>query len=127
MTRDFLIEFADEQQAQVGHNILATTTVGEDRLPLFGQIDNRGKTLFVTLTYPREITASTFYSCGDHKAPLPPEVSFVAIKNGMHQEEGFAFFTPGIADSAPEEGAHVAQLGETVLHHFDLNNQHVSR
>ena len=28
---------------------------------------------------------------------IKPYTTFVAIKNGMHQAEGFAFFTPGVA------------------------------
>jgi hypothetical protein len=120
MTRDFLIEFANEQQAQEAQDILASVRVGGDEVPLFGEIDNRGESLFVTLTYPQEITTSTLYRVGDRKAPLLSEVSFVAIKNGMHQEEGFAFFTPGVANIAPENGAHVANLGRTVLRYFGL-------
>lgn len=120
MTRDFLIEFENEQQAQTANDVLASVrVVGEDTL-LFDEIDNRGNSLFVTLTYPQEITATTQYQVGDRKLPLLPEVSFVAIKNGMHQEEGFAFFTPGVAAHAPRDGAHVAELGRSVLSYFGV-------
>jgi hypothetical protein len=57
---------------------------------------------------------------GDRKLPLFPEVSFVAIKNGMHQEVGFAFFTPGIAPYAPTDKAHVAKLGMSIKDYFGL-------
>jgi len=120
MTRDFLIEFESAHQAQAAQEVLASIHVDDDNTLLFGEIDNRGHSLFVTLTYPHEIRASTHYRVGDQKLPLLPEVSFVAIKNGMHQEEGFAFFTPGIAPKAPVGGAHVANLGKTVLNYFDL-------
>ena len=50
--------------------------------------------------------------------PLLPHVAFVAIKNGMHQERGFAFFSRGIAPLAPEDGAHVKELFSTVLTYF---------
>jgi hypothetical protein len=120
MTRDFLIEFENEKQALAAHNVLSGVRVLGDEVPLFGEIDNRGKSLFVTLTYPREITPETQYQLGDIKAALLPEVSFVAIKNGMHQEEGFAFFTPGAAHHAPSDKAHVAQLGKSILGYFGL-------
>lgn len=120
MTRDFLIEFENAQQARAAQNVLASVRVGDDDAPLFGEIDNRGNSLFVTLTYPHEITVSTHYRVGDRKLPLLPEVSFVAIKNGMHQEEGFAFFTPGIAPYAPTDKAHVAQLGTSIKNYFGL-------
>jgi hypothetical protein len=127
MTRDFLIEFENAQQALEAQDVLASVrVVGEEAL-LFGEIDNRGSSLFVTLTFPQEIKASTQYRIGDRELPLLPEVSFVAIKNGMHQEEGFAFFTPGVASEAPENGAHVADLGRTVLNYFglvDVTKQH---
>jgi hypothetical protein len=118
MTRDFLIEFENEQQAIEAHNVLAGVRVVEEHTPLFGEIDNRGKSLFVTLTYPREITTLTQYSLAARKSPLLPEVSFVAIKNGMHQEQGYAYFTTGIAAYAPADKAHVAQLGESIRSYF---------
>lgn len=130
MTRDFLIEFENEQQALAAQDALSSVRVDGDDAPLFGEIDNRGNSLFVTLTYPKEITVATQYRVGDRKLLLLPEVSFVAIKNGMHQEKGFAFFTPGVASKAPIDGAHVASLGKTVLDYFDLtgsfNEIHVS-
>jgi len=120
MTRDFLIEFENAQQALAAQSVLASIRVDDHDAPLFGEIDNRGNSLFVTLTYPHEITASTHYRVGDRKLPLLPEVSFVAIKNGMHQEEGFAFFSPGIAPYAPIDKAHVAQLGTSIKNYFGL-------
>jgi hypothetical protein len=120
MTRDFLIEFDCEQQALQAEHKLANVLVGGDDAPLFGEIDNRGTSLFVTLTYPNEITDSTFFSVGDRKFPLMSEVSFVAIKNGMHQEEGFAFFSPVVALLAPIDKSHVAELGKTILRFFGV-------
>lgn len=120
MTRDFLIEFDSPQQAQSAQNLLAEVRVVSDDVPLFGEIDNRGSSLFVTLTYPQEITAQTQYQVGGRKMALLPEVSFVAIKNGMHQEEGFAFFTQGAAKYAPADKAHVAQLGTTIKGYFGM-------
>jgi hypothetical protein len=120
MTRDFLIEFEDSQQALTAQNVLAGVRVGDQGIPLFGEIDNRGSSLFVTLTYPNEITTSTLYRAGERQFPLRPQVSFVAIKNGMHHAEGFAFFTAGLASKAPENGAHVAGLGKTILDFFGV-------
>lgn len=121
MTRDFLIQFENEKQAKTAQDILAGVRVGDVNVPLFGDIDNRGDSLFVTLTYPHEITAQTTYQVGDRKAILLPEVSFVAIKNGMHQEEGFAFFTPDAARFAPADKSHVAQLGVAIMSYFGVN------
>lgn len=121
MTRDFLIEFDNTQQAQAAQDVLASVRVVDDGARLFDEIDNRGNSLFVTLTYPKEITAETKYQVGDRKFSLLSEVSFVAIKNGMHQEEGFAFFTPGAASYAPMDKSHVAQLGVNIKRYFGLS------
>jgi hypothetical protein len=121
MTRDFLITFEHDDHALAAQSLLASIRVGDDDNPLFGEIDNRGTSLFVTLTYPLEITAATNYCVDDRKLPLLPEVSFVAIKNGMHQEEGFAFFTRGIAPYAPANNAHVARLGMTIKNYFEIS------
>jgi hypothetical protein len=123
MTRDFLITFGNDDCALAAQDILASVRVSDGDAPLFGEIDNRGGSLFVTLTYPLEITDSTNYSVGGRKFPLLPEVSFVAIKNGMHQEDGFAFFTPEVAKNAPPDGSHVASLGGTVLRYFGLTDK----
>lgn len=123
MTRDFLIEFENNQQAKAAQDVLSSVRVVGDDVPLFGEIDNRGDSLFVTLTYPQEITAQTQYQVGHRKAALLPEVSFVAIKNGMHQEEGFAFFTPDVARYVPADKAHVAELGVAIMSYFGVNGQ----
>ena len=120
MTRDFLITFENDDYALAAQDLLASVRVSDGDAPLFGEIDNRGGSLFVSLTYPLEITDSTNYSVGDRKLSLLPEVSFVAIKNGMHQEEGFAFFTSGVAPYAPADKAHVAKLGTTIKEYFGL-------
>jgi len=60
---------------------------------------------------------------GDRTEALLPEVSFVAIKNGMHQEEGFAFFTKDILEYAPSDKAHVAHLGLAIMNFFDVKGQ----
>jgi hypothetical protein len=121
MTRDFLIEFKNDQQAQEAHNVLASVTVDGTDTQLFGEIDNRGKSLFVTLSYSNEITSETTYCIGDRKLPLFPEVSFVAIKNGMHQDEGFAFFTPGFSPYAPSNLEHCSQIGSAIKKYFNAD------
>jgi hypothetical protein len=123
MTRDFLIEFDTETQASAAQAILADIQVRPDGCALFGEIDNRGKSLFVTLTYPEEITDSTEYVVGNNAQLLKPVISFVAIKNGMHQAQGFAFFTSGIKAHAPKDMAHVSSLGKCILSYFDVYSQ----
>jgi hypothetical protein len=122
MTRDFLIEFNTEYEAKLAQSILTDTKIAGTNISLFGEIDNRGQSLFVTLTYPEEITEHTKYIINGQAKLLKPLVSFVAIKNGMHQEEGFAFFSPSVAQYAPSDKAHIAFLGKTVLNYFAVSS-----
>lgn len=121
MTRDFLVEFDNENDAQVAKEKLESISVDEENIPLFGEIDNRGKSLFVTLTYPFEITTSTYFRIDNRKVPLLSNVSFVAIKNGMHQSKGFAFFSRNFSKNLPEDGVHVAELGNAILNYFEID------
>src|SRR5205085_2542263 len=71
-----------------------------DGEPLF-EVDNRGDTLFVTLSYPHEIKPG-FTASFDGKTihQLESEVIFVAIKNGRHN--GIGYFLDTGARSAPD-------------------------
>jgi hypothetical protein len=120
MTRDFLVELKDADTAQAAQEILSSIQIESDGLPLFGEIDNRGQSLFVTMTYPNEITQETRYVGRNHSDRLRNKVSFVAIKNGMHHAEGFAFFTSAIARFAPTNLSHVSQLGKSILAFFGV-------
>lgn len=117
MTRDFLVECEDAAMASAAERRLAAITVEGERL--FGEIDNRGDSLFVTLTYPREITPQTHFDLDGKSSPLHSHVSFVAIKNGMHQAKGFAFFSPNVRRFAPRDGEHVKELYRTIMRFFE--------
>ena len=121
MTRDFLIKFATAQDAIAAHTALAAAHVIGNDLPLFGEIEDRGDELFVTLTYPHEVDHKLQVRFGNQVIALAPHVSFVAIKNGMHQDKGFAFFTPKVGQFAPAEGAHVKSLYTTIMRFFSVS------
>lgn len=120
MTRDFLVEFDSvELAAAAERKLLAINVVNSDEL-LFGEIDNRGDSLFVTLTFPSEVNGQTQFKVDGISRSLSPHVSFVAIKNGMHQEKGFAYFSPNIEMLAPEDGAHVKEIYFTIKQYFGI-------
>jgi hypothetical protein len=89
---------------------------------LFQEIDNRGKDIFVVLTYPSEITDKTMVTYSGKEAQLSDLVTFVAITNGEHQSRGFAYFSDGISEFAPPQGSHVAKTHNTVLQFFGINS-----
>jgi hypothetical protein len=119
MTRDFLVIFSSAEDAIEAKNILSGLRVFGKNEPIFGEIEHRGTELFITLTYPKKILAVDVVVFGSKSFKLLKEVAFVAIKNGMHQSKGFAFFTPNIAMFAPKDGSHVKQLYNTVRNFFD--------
>jgi hypothetical protein len=120
MTRDFLIEFDSCEAASNAQKRLSQLAVSSDGEFLFGEIDNRGKSLFVTLTYPHDIDEHAKVTLDGAEVLIRPYTTFVAIKNGMHQPEGFAFFTPGVARFAPKDRSHVKEIYGAVLGYFGV-------
>jgi hypothetical protein len=88
MSRDFIVECSDESTAKLAQARLADVKA-KDGMPIF-EIDNRGKTLFVALAYPREISAGfEYYVAGEKHTDFDREVAFVALKNGEHDGVGY--------------------------------------
>jgi hypothetical protein len=111
MTRDFEALFNDEVTAREAATLLRTLRMVRDGLPLFGDIEERGASLLITLTYPHEILPNDAVAyAGGTLGPVLPHVVFVAVKNGMHSTKGFSFFSPGIQARLPAEPVHVSAL-----------------
>lgn len=90
MSRDMLVNFNSETAAKKAESIFASYRSLSDEQAIFS-IDNRGKSLFVELTYPNDISAN--FSIISDIAPkvdnFKNEVAFVAIKNGEHDGIGY--------------------------------------
>lgn len=119
MTRDFLVSFDTVEEALIAEKLLSQILVNNE-FNLFGEIDNRGKDIFLVLTYPYEITNETVISYRKNKLLLIELVSFVAIKNGEHQSKGYAYFSRGISSLAPPQNSHVSKIHDTVLKFFNI-------
>ena len=61
MTRDFLVSFDTEGQAFKAEQQLSKILIN-NKVRLFEEIDNRGKDIFVVLTYTSEVTDKTMIS-----------------------------------------------------------------
>ena len=120
MSRDFLVECADEAQAREAEIVLSLMCIEPGRQRLFGEVDNRGTSVFATLTHAGAVDATHRVVLDGHPTPLAPEVALVALKNGMHQSLGLAFFSPALSHWAPADGAHLAHLHGTIGHYFGL-------
>ena len=121
MSRDFLVSFDSEEQALKAEQQLSKILVNNE-VRLFEDIDNRGKDIFVVLTYPSEITDKTMITYSGKESQLGGLVTFVAIKNGEHQSKGFTFFSDGVSEFAPPQGSHVAKIHNTVLQFFGIGS-----
>jgi hypothetical protein len=121
MTRDFLITFDSDKDAKFSQEILENIYL-DDGIQLFGEIDNRGKDLFVVLTYPNEIKPETKINILDKKICLNDLVTFVAIKNGEHQSKGYAYFSKDISKFSLDDGDHVSSIFRSVTDYFGIQN-----
>lgn len=117
MTRDFLVEFDNEQVAKDAELKLNNLRLNGDKL--FGEIENRGNSLFVTLTYPREIrTTDTLDPIEGKVIHITDHVVFVAIKNGMHDTNGAIFSSRPDLGFEDLNGQHVKQLFHYIHKHY---------
>ena len=117
MTRDFLITFDSVNSALDAETKLKSILVNNEYF-LFDEIDNRGKDLFVVLSYPYEIKEDTFISINDTKINLEKYVVFVAIKNGMHDQKGYAYFSPEFDSLKPKNSEHVSNIHFSIINYF---------
>jgi hypothetical protein len=102
MSRDFLVNCETEQHARDAEAIIKSAQV-RDGTPLF-EVDNRGRDLFVMLTYPHDVTDSLSFTVnGSEHANLRSDVAFVAIKNGRHNGTGYFIDTGLLPGQVPAE------------------------
>lgn len=120
MTRDFVITFATEEATRQAEDRLRSITIDGSELHIFGEIDNRGNNLFVTLTWHDDVTEETTIALDGKTFYLKPHVVFVAIKNGIHSPKGYVFLKGAICDEAPAKQCHVSAIHDTVLAYFGV-------
>ena len=116
MTRDFLIKFKNDNAYNDGLNILSNINYKGQRL--FGEIEERKMSLFVTLTYSELVNNDDTLIFNNKKLSLSNEFVFVAIKNAYHDQLGYVFtnFQPHRLKS----GIHVSNVGEEILKYFGI-------
>jgi hypothetical protein len=116
MTRDFEIVFSEEAFAVEACALLKSVRMEKDGEAVFGDIENRSGSLFVTMTYPHEIqTTDTAVWSGGLIQKFGSEVAFVAVKNGMHSTKGYLYLSPGITAVEPMAPVHISRLFDITL------------
>jgi hypothetical protein len=119
MTRDFLISFKSPEEAKIAQDLLSSILVDSEK-KLFEEIDNRGKDIFVVLTYSKEIKSDTYINVAGKQINLFDKVSFVAVKNGVHCGKGYSYFSKGLSTLKPRTNSHVLNINKTVLDYFGI-------
>jgi len=121
MTRDFEIFFDTPGNMAVAQRKLSAMCIQRTGGAMFGDFEPRESSLFLSLTYPGEI-ADSDVAVGEegwHLPTLGRHVAFVAIKNGMHDTRGFAFFSPNCQLPHPlPQDIHVARLFDLTCDQF---------
>ena len=117
MTRDFLIEFSSISDAAKAEIIL--NEINNINNKEIFEYDNRGNSIFVSFKYDLEINDNTFiYNSNKQKIYLKKLVSFVAIKNGMHDQKGFLSISKDLGKYLPKEIGHVKNIYNLIENYF---------
>ena len=116
MTRDFEIIFSAKNDQTEAKNILETVIVKKNCEKIFKEIEVRDKSLFVTLTYPDEVQKKDNLMVNNElELNFFNEVSFVAIKNGVHNERGYVFCSPNLNFKKPNEPICVSKIHNLIM------------
>lgn len=111
MSRDFVVYCTDDAQAADAERRLASVTT-LDGQPLF-EVDNRGKDLFVILSWSHDVGTNFVYRVGDQqRSGLREELAFVAIKNGEH--DGIGYLVDTGMDARTEPRLPLAEMPERI-------------
>ena len=119
MTRDFLIEFEDNEKKDKALNILQNIMLNKKN-KIFNQIEIREKSLFVTLDYSNEIQKKDEIFYETKKINFFDCVSFVALKNGEHNEKGYFYSSKNINDTDLIKDPHVKNIFNVIKKYFNV-------
>jgi hypothetical protein len=119
MTRDFEIIFNSYNDQDNAKKILQNITSKKDKIKIFQDIDERDKSLFVTLTYPAEVKKEDKLIVNQNSEfNFFNEISFVAIKNGKHDKKGYVFCSPNLNFKISQKSTHVASIHDLILNNL---------
>jgi hypothetical protein len=112
MSRDFEILFDSDSDRDRAANKLSQlrSTSGE---VLFGTIDKRSKSLFITLDYSKKIGVN--FTVRDEAGGIvvsdfSEDIALVAIKNGIHSSKSFFFVSENMPDPSSLSGLHCKEI-----------------
>lgn len=118
MTRDFLIEFENKKDLKNCINFFEKINSSDEKEKIFNY-DIREHSLFVTLSYSKELKKNYFLEYNKKRVDLFSQVVFVALKNGIHHHEGFNFFSKNLINDKNLNNFHIKDLFFVIKNYFN--------
>ena len=118
MTRDFLIEFDNEDDLKECINFFEKINLNNQEEKIF-DYDIRKLSIFATLSYSKELKKNYFLEYYGKKVDLYSQVVFVALKNGIHHQEGYNFFSENLKSDKNFNGFHIKELFSIIKNYFE--------
>ena len=116
MTRDFTMNFISKKQCAQVEKKLKNIKLNNHYV---FDVDNRGDSLFVTLRYSEEIKKTDFFIGEDIKLKALENVSFVAIKNGIHNNIGYAYHN--LNTNSDEKFINIFEIKNFLINNIAIN------
>jgi len=116
MTRDFLVECDSEDDLlEAIAKLKEVSLFGES---LFNVGEAKGRSVFVELSYHKEIKEHATCQLWGRSIPVGSEVTFVALKNGHHRARGYVLASSKELLAGFDENDHVKALFDTCVGRF---------
>ena len=117
MTRDFTILLNDKIEAREVEQKLMQFK-DENNNKLFDIIDNRGDSLFVTLTLSNQIKKSDKFYYKNELIDIYDDLVFVAIKNGIHNTNGYLYTNMKL--NLKHDKIHISETFNILKKYFEI-------
>tara|TARA_B100000787_G_C16197127_1_gene301781 strand:+ start:3525 stop:4820 length:1296 start_codon:yes stop_codon:yes gene_type:complete len=118
MSRDLLVNFDSEHDCTIFTEKLEHINIINNK-NIF-EYDNRGKSLFVTLVYSKEVKKNFQLKIDETKnINFFNYINFVAIKNGKHDQKGFLYGSVNFTKYLPENNSHVKSIFNSINTYFE--------
>ncbi len=117
MTRDFKLTFSDLKSEKNGVALLRS--IKHSGIRLFNDVDVRDGSVFVTLTYNKQLREKDILKVSNQLINLQASFVFVAVKNGHHDTNGYGFMD--FESKSLECGGarqHVKFIGKEIIDYF---------
>jgi hypothetical protein len=119
MSRDFIVQCGGAREAEQAARLLSEARLEGAAQKLF-EVDNRGGSLFCTLTFEGDIEPGSAITINGRRTELRKEVAFVALKNAHHNGLGYLIDT---ARTTGQEHLPLTSVFSCVRKHFGLDTR----